>query len=72
VLLDLDLHAPTVASLEFFYPRLAKGAYLIVHDYNSREYNGACKRALDDFLSDKPERVVDIADVWGSALVRKL
>jgi O-methyltransferase len=72
VLLDLDLHAPTVASLEFFYPRLTTGAYLIVHDYNSPECDWACKRALDQFLSDKPEHLIDIGDVWGSALVRKL
>jgi O-methyltransferase len=71
VLLDLDHHAPTVASLEFFYPRLAPGGYLIVHDYNSPESEWACKRALDTFLEDKPERLIDIGDVWGSALMRK-
>jgi O-methyltransferase len=71
VLLDLDLHEPTVASLEFFYPRLSPGGYLIVHDYNSPESSWACKRALDGFLADKAERVVDIGDVWGSAFVRK-
>jgi O-methyltransferase len=71
VLLDLDLHDPTLASLEFFYPRLEPGAFLFVHDYNNVESNWACKRALDGFLADRPERVVEIADVWGSALVRK-
>ena len=70
-LLDLDLHDPTVASLEFFYPRLQPGGYLIVHDYNNPESDWACKRALDSFLADKPEQLVEIADMWGSALVRK-
>lgn len=41
VLLDLDLYNPTVSSLEFFYPRLTKGGYLIVHDYNNPESNWA-------------------------------
>jgi O-methyltransferase len=72
VLLDLDLLAPTVASLEFFYPRLAEGGYLIVHDYNSPESGWACKRALDAFLRDKPERLIDVGDRWGSALLRKV
>jgi len=71
VLLDLDLFEPTRASLEFFYPRLAPGAYLIVHDYNNDESDWACKRALDGFLADKPERLTELGDVWGSALIRR-
>lgn len=71
VLLDLDLFDPTRASLEFFYPRLSPGGYLIVHDYNNDESDWACKRALDGFLADKPERVTELGDVWGSALIRR-
>jgi O-methyltransferase len=72
VLLDLDLRDPTRASLEFFYPRLSPGGYLITHDYNNTESNWACKRALDEFLEDKPERLVELGDVWGSALIRRV
>jgi O-methyltransferase len=72
VLLDLDLFDPTRASLEFFYPRLSRGGYLIVHDYNNEESEWACKRALDSFLADKPERLVELGDVWGSALIRRI
>lgn len=71
VLLDLDLYDPTMASLEFFYPRLSPGAYLVMHDYNNPESDWACKRAFDTFLADKPEVVVELGDVWGSALVRR-
>jgi O-methyltransferase len=71
VLLDLDLHDPTMASLEFFYPRLSPGGYLVVHDYNNDESDRACQRALDTFLADRPERVVELGDVWGSALFRR-
>jgi O-methyltransferase len=71
VLLDLDLFEPTKASLEFFYPRLPPGAYLVVHDYNNPESGWACMRAFDEFLSDKPERVIELGDVWGSALIRR-
>jgi O-methyltransferase len=71
VLLDLDVYEPTRASLEFFYPRLEPGAYLVMHDYNNSESEWACKRAFDAFLADKPERLVELGDVWGSALIRK-
>jgi len=71
VLLDLDLLAPTLASLEFFYPRLEPGGYLIMHDYNNPESDWACKRAFDAFLADKPEALVELGDVWGTALIRR-
>jgi O-methyltransferase len=71
VLLDLDLFDPTRSSLEFFYPRMSPGGYLIVHDYNNEESGWACKRALDGFLVGKPERLVELGDVWGSALIRR-
>jgi O-methyltransferase len=71
VLLDLDLHAPTLASLEFFYPRLAPGAFLFVHDYNSPEADWACKRAVDGFLDDRPERLVELPDRFGSVVFRR-
>jgi O-methyltransferase len=72
VLLDLDLYNPTLRSLDFFYPRLARGGYLMVHDYNSLESNWACNRAVNEFMCDKPEKIIEIADIWGSIILRKL
>lgn len=72
VLLDLDLSTPTSAALEFFYPRLVKGAYVFVHDYNSPESDEAGRRSLGSFLTGKPEMLVEIPDMWGSAVFRKL
>ena len=72
VLLDLDKYKPTLASLEFFYPRLVKGGYLVVHDFNSPESDWACNRALNAFMKDKPERLIEIADRAGSAMFRKI
>jgi O-methyltransferase len=71
VLLDLDLYDPTLASLDFFYPRIPPGGYLVMHDYNNPESDWACKRALDSFLGDKPESVVEVGDMWGTALIRR-
>lgn len=52
--LDLDLYQPTLAALQFFYPRMLSGGRIIVHDYSQCE--GVWK-AVDEFFSDKPEEV---------------
>ncbi|MEM1116497.1 MAG: TylF/MycF/NovP-related O-methyltransferase [Bacteroidota bacterium] len=72
VLLDMDLRGPTAAALEFFYSRLSTGGYLFVHDYNNPESDYGCRKALDAFLQDKPEPIVELPDIWGSAVFRKI
>jgi O-methyltransferase len=72
VMIDFDRYKPTMAALEFMYPRTNPGGYIFVHDYSSPESNWACSRALDEFLADKPETPIAIPDAWGSALFRKL
>jgi len=72
VMLDLDIHKPTVAALEFFYPRLSSGGYIFIHDFNSPESNFAMRRAVMPFLSDKPEKLIELPDEWGSAVMRKI
>lgn len=72
VVLDFDKYEPTKAALEFFYPRLTKGGYVFVHDYNSPESNWACKRAVTEFLKNKQEIPISIPDAWGSCLFVKL
>jgi O-methyltransferase len=71
VLSDVDLYAPTVAALEWFYPRMATGGYIFIHDYNSTESGWACKRAVDEFMATVPEQLIEIADIWGTAVFRK-
>ena len=71
-LLDVDKYGPTLEGLQFFYPRMAKGGYVFVHDYNSPESNYGVSRAVREFLKEKPERVVEIPDRWGSAVFRKI
>jgi O-methyltransferase len=71
-LLDLDLYIPTKRSLEFFYPRLVSGGYLAVHDYNNPPNPSILvNRAVNEFMHDKPERIIEIADKWGSVVLRK-
>lgn len=68
--IDCDLYAPIKAALEYFYPRMAPGGFIVVHDYSSLAWAGA-ERATDEFFSDKPEALVPMPDGCGSAVIRK-
>lgn len=57
--LDVDLYESTKDSLEFFYPRMSKGAILISHDYTSAP---GVKKAFDEFFKYKLEPIIEIAD----------
>jgi O-methyltransferase len=72
VMVDFDKYEPTIEALKFFYPRLSKGGFIFVHDYNNAESNFACSKALDTFSKDIPEKIILIPDCWGSAFFRKL
>lgn len=72
VLFDLDIFPPTIAGLNFFYPRMTPGGYMVLHDYNSPESKWAVSRATDSFFKDKPEKVIEIPDAGGSVIVRKM
>jgi hypothetical protein len=56
--LDVDLYQSTVSGLEWFYPRLNRGAVLISHDYSDAE---GVRRAFDEFFSKRPESLIELA-----------
>ena len=68
--LDADLKKPTEDALAFFYPRLAPGGFLVLHDYGSGAWPGIAE-AVDAFFADKPEGIVRIPDKSGTAIVRR-
>jgi hypothetical protein len=68
--LDCDLYAPMKAGLEYFYPRVRPGGFIVMHDYSSLRWPGSIK-AVDEFLADKPERIIPIPDKSGTAVIRK-
>ena len=37
VMLDVDLYRPALEVLRFFYPRMVRGGYFFMHDFNSPE-----------------------------------
>lgn len=68
--LDADLYGPTAAGLDYFYERMPKGGAMIVHDYSSGAWPGI-KKAVDEFLADKPETLVRIPDKSGTVIFKK-
>ena len=68
--IDCDLYAPILSALEYFYPRMVPGGFLIVHDYGSMEWDGA-EKAVDVFFADKPECIVPLPDSAGSVVIRR-
>jgi O-methyltransferase len=67
--LDADLYAPTIAGLEYFYPRVERAGLIVVHDFNA--WPGA-RRAVMEFFAGKPEIPVPMPDHSGSAVIRKV
>lgn len=67
--IDVDLHNPVKAGLEFFYPRLSPGGVIFIHDYNYK-WEGL-KMAVDDFLRLIPENPVMIPDINGTMIIVK-
>ena len=72
VMIDVDLFNPTLAGLNFFYERMNSGGYIFIHDYNSPESDWAVLRATNEFMKGKPEKIVEIPDMGGSVIIRKI
>jgi len=51
--IDLNSAIPTLASLEFFYPRLIKGGIILFDDYGWSGYKKT-KEIIDNFFTNKP------------------
>jgi len=54
--IDGDLYQSTLDALEFFYPRMVSGGIMIFDDYEWPHCPGV-KKAMDEFLHDKPEKI---------------
>lgn len=69
--IDCDLYAPTRSALEYFYPRMTPGGFIVIHDYHSLFWDGL-EKAVDEFFHDKPETVLPVPDACGTVAVRKV
>ncbi|MGG0720051.1 TylF/MycF/NovP-related O-methyltransferase [Robertmurraya massiliosenegalensis] len=70
VSIDVDLYKPTLDGLNYFYERLSKGGYILIHDYNYSKYSGV-KKAVKAFCDLKGVNIVPISDYFGSAIIIK-
>jgi hypothetical protein len=68
--LDVDLYVPTKNGLDYFYPRLVKGGYIFVHDYNHGMIKGV-KAAVDEFCKNNCITLFPLSDYGGTAVLIK-
>lgn len=57
--LDCNLYQSYKECMEFFYPRINKGAVILLDEYNDPPWPG-CNKAVDEFLADKAETLQKI------------
>ena len=67
--LDVDLYEPTLAGLQFFYPRLVDGGAIIVDDYGLNSWPG-CTRATNEFLANLRPTLVLNTPAGGLVIVK--
>ena len=72
VSLDVDFYRTTLEGLRYFWPRLEKGGYLLLHDWGSPKLPGVAK-ALADFEAELGQRLpaVPLCDVGGTLILCK-
>lgn len=67
--IDLNAAAPTVAAMEYAYPRMVTGGMMLFDDYGSQEY-GVQRESIQTFFSPKREHVFALPT--GQGMVIKL
>lgn len=65
--LDVDLYAPTLAGLHYFYPRMVAGGFILVHDYFSKAFSGA-RVAVKEFSEQTGCKPIPIGDSLSVAI----
>ncbi len=68
VRLDMDLYTPIYAGLKFFYPRMSKGGFIIVHDCRSVDFDGA-REAVLTFCRENKLNYMTMPDRLGTAVI---
>ncbi|QBL09884.1 hypothetical protein E0Z06_10285 [Rheinheimera sp. D18] len=72
VSIDVDLYTPMYNAIEYFYPRLSAGGYLLLHDYNHSEFRGV-KQAVADYETKHGRLAkVPVPDQGGTIVITKL
>lgn len=67
--LDMDLYAPMLAAMKWFYPRMEQGGVMLIHDYEYEPLPGV-KRAVDDFEADSDCFICKVMTGGGLAIIK--
>lgn len=67
--LDVDLFDPTLATLEFFYPRMNAGGLMICDDSGLSKCPGA-RLAMEEFFAKRTEPLIDLPTGQQFVIVR--
>ncbi len=70
VSLDTDLYEPIYQGLQFFYPKLVPGGYIMIHDFNNEAYPGV-RAAVEKFCNENNANFTPIPDSCGSCIICK-
>jgi O-methyltransferase len=70
VSIDADLYKPILDGLVYFYPRLTKGGYIFIHDFNNIMFPRA-KEAVMKFCSENGVNYFPLSDVGGTVVISK-
>lgn len=74
--LDFDLYEPTLAGLNFFYPKMKRGGVILVHDYFASELSKGyafdkVRPAVDEFCSSNGVSFCPIGDKLSIAITKQ-
>ena len=69
VSLDCDLYAPMISGLRYFVPRMSKGGYIMMHDYNDEDFSGNKKAVVECEKEFGHLYKVPIPDCNGSLII---
>lgn len=71
VSIDVDFEQSIYASIEYFYPRLIKGGFIFIHDYNEPRLKGV-QRAVELYEQEHGTLIkIPIADKCGTLIITK-
>jgi hypothetical protein len=68
--LDFDLYEPILAGLRFFYPKMARGGIILVHDFFHEFFSGA-QKAAREFCDERNIRFTPIGDGFSVAITKQ-
>ncbi|MCL2682469.1 MAG: TylF/MycF family methyltransferase [Bacteroidales bacterium] len=71
VSIDADLYEPIYNGLCYFYPRLNRGGYIFIHDYNDGTTYTRVKEAVKKYCFEHNITYFPLSDHYGSAIIMK-